>query len=321
MITKHTKEAMESRCMEIPNPSPKAPTTLKLWGIASVSRSWAHSIHCPSKSLRRGRGGPSFQECYGRVESEVRLGDLEWYVRRQFVMSWPVQWKTVRYWSREYENFGLYSLKVFGLGLVKQIVYILVHLLKDSQISRMQSTTNFDFIIFHNMTLFLIKHLYILSIHKGSSMKACIQPLLSACAPLRALSILSHPAAISHASNPLPTRNLLAICTERNWWWKPHVLISLPAFVSRCCVVWRPHSEPDCRRWGWQSGLLRHRCFRRRLRLVFGKVWQAISLDELNHYVLGLEEEIFRRKSVYANICKESRNILLLEVLQIAMGF
>lgn len=203
-------------------------------------------------------------------------------------MSRPVQWKTVRYWSREYENFGLCSLKVFGLGLVKQTVYILVHLLKDSQISRMQSTTNFDFIIFRNMTLFLIKHLYILSIHKGSSMKACIQPVLSACAPLRALSILSHPAAISHASNPLPTRNLLAICTERNWWWKPHVLISLPAFVSRCCVVWRPHSEPDCRRWGRQSGLLRHRCFRR---------LAGFSLDELNHYVLGLEEEIFRRKS------------------------
>lgn len=52
--------------------------------------------------------------------------------------------------------------------------YILVHSLNYSQISRTQSITNLDFIIFRNMTRFFIKHLYILSIYKGSGMKACI---------------------------------------------------------------------------------------------------------------------------------------------------
>lgn len=42
-----------------------------------------------------------------------------------------------------------------------------------------------------------------------------------------------------------------------------------------------------------------------------------LLLDELDHYVFDFEEEIFRRKSVYVNICEESRNILSLEILQI----
>lgn len=147
-------------------------------------------------------------------------------------------------------------------------------------------------------------------------MKGCIWPLLSACAPLRTLSLLPHPAAISQASNQPPTRNIPEICTERNRWWKPHVLISLPAFVSRYRVVWRPCSEPDSRRWGWQYGWLRHRCFVTPTETRFWRGWQVISLNNLNHYPLDFGEEIVRRKSVYANICKESRSILSLEILQ-----
>lgn len=59
----------------------------------------------------------------------------------------------------------------------------------------------------------------------------------------------------------------------------------------------------------------------RRLRLVFGEVRQTISLNELNHDAVDFKKGIFGKKGVHVNTREELRNILSLDILQMAVSF
>ena len=121
--------------------------------------------------------------------------------------------------------------------------WFLIFLLSLKTVVKSQNMTICIYFLFP--LYFIFKYLYILSIHNEIDMKTCIWLLLSVCALLHTLSLLSYFSSISHTSNPLPICNLLRIYNEQNQWWRPYILVWLPTIISRYYVVWHPRSELD----------------------------------------------------------------------------